>query len=114
MEQITVKVPSDTNESLEEYAEAEHDGNRSEAIRELLSRGLEYEEIKTERDRLERKLTETNARQDDVSEIVEYVEKQREVERYRDQRQRMVDQAGLLTRMKWKLTGVPVDDEQEA
>lgn len=39
---------------------------------------MEYDELKAERDRLQRKLTETNARRDDVDEIVEYVEEERE------------------------------------
>ena len=32
-----------------------------------------------------------------------------ELERYRERRERMVDQAGALTRAKWWLTGVPID-----
>lgn len=113
MEQITVKVPSDTNESLEGYADEEHDGNRSEAIRELLSKGLEYDTLEAERDDLQRQLRATNQRIDDVTELVEYVDEQRELDRYLQRRQRKIDQAGILTRAKWWLTGVPVDDDNE-
>lgn len=49
------------------------------------------------RDRLERKLTATNQRQDEITEIVGHVEEQRELKRYRERRERMVDQAGVLT-----------------
>ena len=58
---------------------------------------------------LQRQLAATNSRIDEVTEIVEYVDEQRELERYRERRERMVDQAGVLTRAKWWLTGVPVD-----
>ncbi len=59
------------------------------------------DELQRERDRLERKLTATNSRIDEVTELVEYVDEQREFERYRERRERMIDQAGVLTRAKW-------------
>lgn len=66
--------------------------------------------LETENERLQRQLAAVNARQDDVTEVVEYVEEQREVERYRDRRQQKIDGANIFTRAKWKLTGVPVDE----
>ncbi len=47
------------------------------------------------------------------TELVEYVEEQREVERYRDRQQRKIDQARVLTRAKWALVGMPTDDPEE-
>lgn len=44
------------------------------------------------------------------TELVEYVQEQREVENYRARRERQLDQANIFTRTKWKLTGVPVDE----
>ena len=44
MEQITVKVPGDTAESLATYAESQHDRNPSGAIRALLDKGLQYDD----------------------------------------------------------------------
>lgn len=67
------------------------------------------DELQNERDRLQRQLAATNSRIDEVTELVEYVDEQRELECYRERRERMVDQAGVLTRAKWWLTGVPVD-----
>lgn len=130
MEAITLRLESDTLESIDEEA-TEHDLSRSEYIRNILRTRdesdqlrdkherirAEYErqvsELERERDRLERKLTATNSRNDDITELVEYVEEQRELERYRDRRERMIDQAGVLTRAKWWLTGVPVDDRND-
>lgn len=51
---------------------------------------------------------------DEVTELVEYVDEQRELERYRERRERLLDQAGALTRAKWWLTGVPADELEES
>ena len=92
MNQITVKVPSDTSESLGEYAESQHQGNRSEAIRDLLAKGLAFDErvseLETERDRLQRELRATNARQEDVGELVEYIEEERSIQQRREDRRK--------------------------
>ena len=71
------------------------------------------DELQNERNRLQRQLAVTNSRIDEVIELVEYVDEQRELERYRERRERMVDQAGVLTQAKWRLTGIPVDGEPE-
>jgi hypothetical protein len=47
------------------------------------------------------------------SSSIEYVEQQRDLERYRARREQMLDQAGILSRWKWKITGVPVEDGDE-
>lgn len=86
--------------------------SRSEAVRNLIDKGLRYDDLETERDRLQRQLTATNVRQDDVTELVEYIEEEREMGRYRERRQRKIDQANILTRTKWKLTGVPVEKDK--
>lgn len=73
----------------------------------------EYEALETRRNELQRQLAAVNSRQEDVTELVEYIEQQRDLERYRARREQMVDQAGLLTRWKWKLTGVPVNKDRD-
>jgi metal-responsive CopG/Arc/MetJ family transcriptional regulator len=45
MEQITIRLQENQLESIESEA-SEHDASRSEYIRELLDRGIEYEELK--------------------------------------------------------------------
>ena len=111
MESITVKLPDTTIGSLEAIADEEYGGNRSDAIRAMIAKGMDYDDIETRHDDLQRQLAAVNARQEDVTELVEYVDQQREAERYRDRRRRMVDQAGVVTRAKWWLTGVPVDGD---
>lgn len=120
--------------------------NRSEAIRDLIDKGAEYDRLEAEnaqlretleeyealqeeydevreeydtlqeeydalearRDDLQRQLAAVNARQEDVGDLVEFVEQQRELTRYQERRQRLLDEANILSRWKWKLTGVPV------
>lgn len=77
MEPVTTRIPEDTHAALVEEADAEDD-SVSALIRQYVEKGMKYDDLKAERDRLQRKLTETNARQDDVTEIVEYVEEERE------------------------------------
>jgi metal-responsive CopG/Arc/MetJ family transcriptional regulator len=53
MQQISIKLSDDTIESLNELAEDEHGGNRSEAAREIVEKGLDYDDLKIERDHAE-------------------------------------------------------------
>ncbi len=65
-----------------------------------------------ERDRLDRQYRKLIEQREEHTKLVEYVEEEREVQRYRARRQRMVDQAGAHTRLKWWWTGIPVDDDR--
>lgn len=71
----------------------------------------EYEALEARHNDLQRQLAAVNARQKDVGELVEYVEEQRELTQYQERRQRLLDDANILRRWKWKLTGVPVDEQ---
>ena len=105
------RVPS----LLEQLAEEEHDGVRSRAVEDLLEKGLRFDDVveKLERnleheraraDDLQRQMKELQQREEDVGEIVEYVQEERSAE----QRWR---QAGLVTRAKWTVFGMDVDDD---
>jgi uncharacterized coiled-coil protein SlyX len=102
----------------------EHEQKRAELEREHAQERDEYEErIADLEEQLEakentiselrRQLAATNRRVDQHQELVEYVEQQRDLERYRARREQMLDQAGILSRWKWKITGVPVEDSDE-
>lgn len=92
------------DDRLEEHSELE---NKYVELKE------EYEALEARRDELQRQLAAVNTRQEDVTELVEYVEQQRDLERYRARREQMIDQAGMLARWKWKLTGVPVNEDRD-
>ncbi|MDG5821635.1 hypothetical protein [Natronococcus sp. A-GB7] len=117
MPRLTITITDEQAEILEgKTGDGGEYESKSEAVRTFIT---EYErltervdELQNERDRLQRQLAATNSRIDEVTELVEYVDEQRELERYRERRERMVDQAGVLTRAKWWLTGVPVDGDR--
>jgi hypothetical protein len=45
MATVTIKIPDDALEEAQEIADEHHDGNRSAAIRELVDKGLRYDEV---------------------------------------------------------------------
>jgi metal-responsive CopG/Arc/MetJ family transcriptional regulator len=94
MDKRTIRIPDDVATEIDRRAEAD-DVSESAAARQLLRRGIEADELEAERDRLREQLAATNARQDDVAELVEYVEDE---QRYR--------QAGLMQRLKWFFRGM--------
>jgi len=104
MAQVSVRLDDDLLEEIEDYAD---DEPRSEAIRELLRRGLEYDELATENERLQRRVEALIDNRDEHTELVNYVEDER---RYRRER----EQAGIITRAKWLLVGRDVEDGAEA
>lgn len=109
MERLTIRVPEDLSAAIEERSDTE-DISESEAVRRLLQHGTEYESIKTERDRLERQLAAQNSRQDDVSELVEYVES----EMTKQKRDRERRDAPVWRRAKWWVFGRTESDDTEA
>jgi metal-responsive CopG/Arc/MetJ family transcriptional regulator len=113
MQQITVKVPDDTAESLANVAESQFDGNRSKAIRELLQRGIEYESLETENERLRRKLEATNSQERDIDDIVAYVDEERQLQREERERRRAREQAPIWRRWKWYVFGLPDSETAE-
>jgi len=66
---------------------------------------------------LEDQLRQRSNIEDDIEDVAETVDdlpaKIRGVETYSERRQRKLDRASLTQRLKWKVTGVPVDDEQD-
>jgi len=102
MEQITLRVPPDMLESIDSEA-TEHDRDRSEHIREVLRTRnevnelrKEVEELRTENERLHREKRQILEQREETKELVRYVEDELS---WRQQ--------GVLTRMKWWLTGKP-------
>lgn len=76
MQPVTIRLPDDTHRILAEEAD-ERDISMSEAVREYIEKGREYDDLEAKTERLERQLAAVNARQGDVTEIVEYVEEER-------------------------------------
>ena len=106
MAKFSATVDDDILETVDEYAEEEHDDNRSAAVEVLLRRGLEYDDVVQERDRLDRQLKQLIEQRETSDELVEYVEHERSLQERRAR-------AGLMTRLRWGLFGMDVDDKDE-
>ena len=93
MKQMTFRIPDDVVEHIEGKAE-ERDVSKSEVVRELLERGIEYDDLQTEVDRLRNQLQATNERNEIDDKLVRYVE--HDIEYH---------EADLLTKARWFVFG---------
>lgn len=115
MKRLTVSLEPEQIERLDELQD-EHDvDSRSAALRRLFAEYeelqaeyedlmSEYEELQTELERARRERRQLLEQREEHQELARYVEDERTAE----QRWR---QASLTTRIRWKLTGMPSDDE---
>lgn len=103
-------------------------GSRSAAARDVLD---SYEEVEQEYEDLEQEYEDLHKSYEEREDRIETLESQlrersqiekkiedlpdkvRSVETYSERRQRLLDSASLAERLRWKLTGVPVDRLQE-
>lgn len=125
MKSLSVRVPDDTHERIAERAN-ERGTSLSAEARELIVRGLEADEVDEElaelRERLESReqriddLEEQLARRSQIEEKVDVLAERVEDSQltYAERRQRMIDEASLGQRLRWKVTGVPVDEDGES
>jgi DNA repair exonuclease SbcCD ATPase subunit len=113
MQPLTIRIHEDTKQSLEEEA-AEYDVSVSEYVRQLIEKGREYDDLADRLDSREERIAELEAQLSRRSQIEEKIEnlpdKMRDAETYQERRQRLLDRASVGQRLKWKLTGVPVDE----
>lgn len=103
--QVTVRLDDARIAEIDREA-SDRDMTRADVIREALDIRSEYADLQREVERLRDELRATNARQDDVGELVEYVEEERAIREHEQRRQ----QASVLTRAKWWFTGMPKKD----
>lgn len=130
MEQITLRIPENTLESLEGEAE-EHGVTRSEHIRDVIEsrteHGEDVDELRNEIEELEAKIEQLEDENEEVTRDLERVknEKQALIEQREEntelikyvEQERTAEQqwreAGFTTRLKWKLFGMDSDDNEE-
>jgi len=119
---ISCSIPEELDEHIESLVDDERFNSKSDAIRYLLDRGREADELKDKLDsrekrieQLEDQLARRSNIEDDLEEVAETVEdlpaKIQGTESYSERRQRKLDQASLSQRIKWRFTGVPVDED---
>ncbi len=113
MEPLTIRIQADTKKSLEDEA-AEYDVSVSEYVRRLIEKGREYDDLAARLDAREDRIAELEdqlRRRSDVEEKIEALpDKIREAESYQERRQRALDRASVVQRLRWTITGVPVDE----
>jgi len=112
MDKISVTLREDQVGQLSDLVGEEY-ADRSKAVRALLDRGFEYEDLKRELEQTEarvedlrRQLQQANSRERDVDEIVTYVEEER-LDRQRERERR---RAPIWRRWKWYVFGTPEDE----
>ncbi len=115
---LTIRIREETKESLEEEAD-EYGVSVSEYVRDLIEKGREYDDLEGRLDdreeRIEdleeqlRRRSQIEEKIDDLQDLPDIV---REQESYSERRQRMLDQASVTQRFKWRFTGVPVEDDE--
>lgn len=112
MKNVTVRLNDEYVETLDDEAD-DLDMSRAEYLRDLIEKGREAKEIEEELEatqveveNLRRQLQARNAREDDVSEIVEYVERERDLQR----EEREMKKAPAWRRAKWWLFGFDGDE----
>lgn len=93
MEQITIRLPEDMLESLDDEAE-EKGRSRSEHIRDVLASRRDLGELRTEVDRLRREKRQILDQREENSELARYVDEEIEWRK-----------APITKRIKWWFTG---------
>lgn len=125
MARLTVTIDEEQNDFLDEISgdDGEYD-SKSAAVREFIEQGEETEKLQSRIDELEDRLEareeridtleeQLQERHDIKNELQDLPDKIRGRESYTEKRQRKLDQASLGQRLRWRLTGVPVDDGKE-
>jgi predicted RNase H-like nuclease (RuvC/YqgF family) len=112
--QVAVRIPLRQKAELEREAE-ERGVSRSEYMRDVLDdrhRVAELEERVQRKqariDELETQLTERSRVETKIENLPDRIRGEMS---YGERRQRMLDQASVAQRLKWRITGVPVDDQ---
>jgi transketolase len=120
MEPITLRIESDTLEEIDDEAE-QSDQTRAEYLREVIGNRHRHEQIQAEHEEIlrdyEQKVDELETELDRVHNEKRLILEQREeneqlvnyVEAEKTLQERKAS-ANMFTRLKWKVTGVPIEE----
>jgi hypothetical protein len=121
---ITVRIDDDHDALLKEVSQegGEYD-SKSAAVRDFIQAGGERGEFREEIDELQERLDAREHRIEELEEQLAYrsqleevaalPDKIRERETYNERRRRLLDEASLTQRLKWRVVGVPVEAIEE-
>jgi hypothetical protein len=109
MESVSTRLDNETHQYVRETAD-ERDVSQAEVLRELIEKGVEYDDLERENERLQNRVRKLIDTREEHDELVEYVEEERlDRQRERDRREQRRS-APAWRRAKWWLLGTP-DDE---
>ena len=111
MRPVTTRIPDDTHGILEEIAD-ERGESVSAVVRDLVERGLEYDDLERENERLQTRVRKLIDAREEHTELVEYVEEERVDRQQERERREERRQANVVRRAWWWLAGEPAGDRQ--
>ena len=94
------------DEQVRRIDELDHN-SRSEAIRELVDRGFEYEELERENERLKNEKQTILNQRNENKELVEYLRRERELQLEERERRRDREQQPVWVRLRQWVLGKP-------
>lgn len=100
MKSVSTRLDTETVQDVRETAEA-RDVSMAEVLRELVQKGLDYDDVVTENERLRRRVQTLIEQREEHSDLVEYVEAERELQRQERERRN----ANAIERAKWWVFG---------
>ena len=116
MEPLTIRIREETKESLEAEAD-EYDVSVSEYVRQLIEKGREYDDLQerldSREDRIEQLEGQLSRRSQIEDKLEDLPDKIRQGDSYQERRQRLLDRATVTQRLKWRVTGVPVEEIEQ-
>ena len=107
MESVSTRLEDETHQYVRETAD-ERDVSQAEVLRELIEKGVAYDDLEEENERLRNEKRTLIQQREEHTELVEYVEEERSLQERREERSR----APAWRRAKWWLLGTP-DDEPD-
>ena len=110
MKQLTVRVDDEMAEAIDERAN-DSDSSQSEAVRELLRLGIDYERLQAEADDLRRQLQAVNRRESDHQELVAFASERRSMLEADRKLRNLRRAAPIWKRAWWAIFGEPIDPQ---
>lgn len=122
---LTITIDDEQSQLLDDLSgEGGEYDSKSEAVRDFIQAGKEHRELQTEIDTLRDRLEAREERIDELEsqlrkrsniedKIEDLPDKIRGNETYNERRQRKLDRATPMQRLKWKITGVPIDMDSD-
>ena len=118
-ESVTFKLDAETLKEIDQETD-ERDITRSEYLREIIDSRYKTDDLQAEIrareqmiERLENEKRTLIQNRKEHTELVEYVQEEREIQRQRQNLEYQRAEAGLLTRTKWWMFGMKSDDTSD-